>query len=497
MKFSLPTSRLQSIGCLLFMVIAAAAISSAQTFTPLFTFDSTDGAGPVGILAQGTDGNFYGATMEGGTGKGGADGTAFKINPSGKLATIYNFCNIRNCPDGISPFWGLTLGADGNYYGTTSNGGTNIVGGTLYKLTSAGKFSILYSFCGSSDGVCSDGSTPEGGVIQGLDGNFYGTTRDGGNGPLCVTNGYCGNVFKVTRTGTETSFYNFCSQPNCADGVLPTTPLALGTDGNFYGTTSGGAGNPDPTIFKLSSAGKLTTIYTFDTPGANPSGLIQASDGNFYGTTTRGGANGLGSVFKITPGGTFTTLHSFCSASSCTDGADPAGGVVQGSDGNLYGTSGEGGQNGSGTFGGTIFQLTLAGGFTTLYNFCAQSGCTDGSDPGAPPMQGTDGNFYGLAGTGDGSPPGKGEVYKLSVGLGPFVKVQPTLGKVGSNVIILGNNLTAATSVNFNSTAATNFTIVSATEITATVPTGATTGRVTVVSPTRTLRSNSAFHVVP
>jgi len=244
-------------------------------------------------------------------------------------------------------------------------------------------------------------------------------------------------------------------------------------------------------IYKLTPAGKLTTLYTFAS-GVIPSGLIQATDGDFYGTTYNGGANSLGQAFKITSTGTFTTLYSFCEKASCTDGADPEGGVIQGNDGNFYGVAGEGGANGSGTLGGTVYQLTPAGVLTTLYNFCSQPDCADGSNPVAPPVQGTDGNFYGLAGPSGGGH--NGVIYKLTTGLTPFVKPVPTSGKVGTNVTILGDNLTGSTAVTFNGTAAT-FTVVSATEITATVPTGATTGNIEVTTPTATLSSNVPFRV--
>ena len=498
MKFVTPTSRLRSLGFLSFIFMAASLVCSAQTYTTLFSFDQTNGWEPLGIPAQGIDGNFYGTTIFGGT-EGDQDGTAFKITPAGKQTVLHNFCSVSNCADGDDPFWGPTLATDGNFYGTTSSGGANNVGGTVFKLTSAGKLTVLYNFCGSSDGECSDGNTPEGGVIQGIDGNFYGTTRDGGISSICPA-GSCGNVFKVTRTGTETTLYNFCSQTNCADGVFPTAPLVQGTDGNFYGTTEGGSGNPNATIFKLTPAGKLTTLYTFGGTGlqqiSDVSGLIQATDGNFYGTSGRGGTNGNGIAFKITPGGAFTTLYNFCSVFGCLDGADPFGGFIQGSDGNLYSTTAEGGLNANGTNGGTIFKMTLSGVITTLYNFCSESNCADGDYPQAPPIQGTDGNFYGFALGGIGNEPLYGVVYKLSTGLAPFIKFLPAGGKVGSEVGILGNNLTGATSVTFNGTAAT-FKVVSSTLITVNVPTGATTGTLKVVTPSGTLSSVPAFHVIP
>jgi uncharacterized repeat protein (TIGR03803 family) len=478
--------------CVLFLLCAALVVSSsAQTFSNIANFDGTNGMGPVGILATGIDGNFYGTTQGGGTCVGGGCGTVFKMTPSGTLTTIYNFCKRNNCPDGSDPFWGLTLATDGNFYGTTYGGGANLVGGVVFKVSSAGKEAVLYSFCESE--TCTDGSTPEGGVIQGLDGNFYGTTRNGGNSPSCNNDGYCGNVFKTTPSGTTTTLYNFCSLPNCADGDLPTTPLVQGSDGNFYGTTGGGVGGSFGTIFKLTPGGKLTTLYSFSAD-SEPSGLIQGTDGNFYGTTYYGGANTFyGMVYKITPSGVLTVLYSFCEEFSCSDGANPAGGVVEGDDGNFYGTTTEGGANANGAQGGTIYSVSSQGVHTVLYSFCSQANCADGSDPSAPPVQGTDGDFYGMAQAGAEK---DGTIYKLSTGLGPLVKFLPAGGKAGSEVGILGTNLTGATAVAFNGTAA-QFTVRSSSLIVAHVPTGATSGTITVTLPSGTVSSVASFLVLP
>jgi len=476
------------ISCVFLLCIATAISSPAQTFTNLFTFNETDGATPVGILAQGIDGNFYGATMFGGTGKGGSEGTAFKVTPTGTFTTIYNFCNKANCADGDGPFWGVVLGTDGNFHGTTGSGGAN-VGGTVYTITSSGKLAVVYSFCAQEN--CTDGATPEGGVIEGIDGNYYGTTRDGGNGPLCLDEGDCGNVFKTTPAGATTTIYNFCSQPNCTDGFLPTAPLVQGTDGNFYGSTTELNGVP-ATIFKLTPRGVLTTLYSFPITWNGVSPLIQGTDGNYYGTITSGGNFGLGMAFKITPGGTFTSLYSFCSNFGCTDGSSPQG-LVQGSDGNFYGTTSEGGQNASGTNGGTIFSLSPTGAYSVLYSFCSQTNCADGSNPDAPPVQGTNGNFYGVTSGGNLN---KGTIYSLATGLVPFAKFLPAGGKVGAEVGILGNSLTSATAVTFNGVSA-KFSVVSSTLILAHVPTGAKTGPIKVMLSSGTLSSNVSFVVIP
>jgi len=229
--------------------------------------------------------------------------------------------------------------------------------------------------------------------------------------------------------------------------------------------------------------GALTTLYSFCSQSGCPdgggvAGLVQAANGNFYGTTIAGGAPcianvaGCGTVFKITPSGTLTTLYSFCSQSGCPDGDSPQTGLVQATDGNFYGTTVAGGANGY----GTIFKITPSGMLTTLYSPLYGS---------AGLVQATDGNFYGT---------GAANFFSLSVGLGPFVKTLPTSGKVGAAVQILGTNLTGATSVTFNGTAAA-FTVISPSLISTTVPTGAATGQVQVKTPIGTLLSNAAFVV--
>jgi uncharacterized repeat protein (TIGR03803 family) len=235
-----------------------------------------------------------------------------------------------------------------------------------------------------------------------------------------------------------------------------------------------------------SAAPILTTLHSFDgTNGRNPyaDGLVQGTDGNFYGTTFNGGANGHGTMFKITPGGILTTLHSFHGTDG--NGTSPQARLVQGTDGNFYGTTSIGGGHNK----GTVFKITPGGTLTTLHRFHG----TDGSYPYAGLVQGTDGNFYGTTLIG-GANLNDGTVYSLSAGLGPFVETRPVCGKVGAAVIILGYNLIGTTDVSFNGTAAA-FTVVSSTEITTTVPDGATTGKVEVTTPSGTLTSNVNFHV--
>lgn len=286
------------------------------------------------------------------------------------------------------------------------------------------------------------------------------------------------------------------------DGESPYAGLVQGTDGNFYGTTNLGGASGDGTVFKITPSGTLTTLHSFDyTDGKNPNaGLVQATNGDFYGTTFYGGAYnspyGYGTIFRMTPTGTLTTLLSF----DDTDGIWPTAGLIQATDGDLYGATQGGGANG---IGGTIYKITPTGTLTTLYSFCSQTDCKDGYGPLAAPVQDTNGNFYGTTWLGGTSatctsctPPGTGygTVFSLSVGLGPFVETQPTSGTVGTAVKILGTNLTSATSVTFNGTVAV-FKVASSSEITTTVPTGATTGTVKVVTSKGTLSSNVKFRV--
>jgi uncharacterized repeat protein (TIGR03803 family) len=465
--------------CIIFVVLAATAIaSSAQTFATLHSFERTDGGYPEGGLVQCTDGNFYGTTSSGGAfGSPYGYGTVFKISTGGTLNTLHSF----DSTDGATPYAGLVQGTDGNFYGTTEYGGAYGYG-TVFQITPSGTLTTLHTF------GYYDGGNPMGLLVQGTDGNFYGTASTGGSF------GNYGTVFQITPTGSYTVLCSF----NSTNGADPQSGLVQGTDGNFYGTTFlGGAdsecydGGGCGTVFKITSTGTLTTLHSFTgypNEGSDPlAGLVQGSDGNFYGTTYEGGTNksGAGTVFKITPSGTLTTLYSFCPASPCTDGSNTYAGLIQATDGNFYGVTTGGGANSD----GTIFEITPTGTLTTLHSF----DLTDGEAPNAAPVQGTDGNFYGTTDQG-GAYTYWGTVFRLSTGLGPFVETNPTSGVVGTTVMILGDNLTGATSVSFNGTAAT-ITVVSSTEIQTTVPAGATTGTVTVVTPSGTLHSNKNFVV--
>ena len=469
--------------CGIFLLWATGAIIlPGQTLTTLHSFNGTDGSYPRAALVQATNGNLYGTTAASGTS---ARGTIFKITSSGTLTTLYTFCpNNSHCSDGASPLGALAQGSDGDLYGTTDAGGSGH--GTIFKSTPDGVLKTLYSFCPHGD--CTDGSDPSAGLVLGTDGNWYGTTSAGGVSGI-------GTVFKITPSGELTTLYRFCMQSHCPDGRNPSSGLVQGNDGNFYGTTQYGGANDDGTVFKITPSGELATLHSFEgTDGDVPNALVQGTDGDFYGTTESGGANVFyGTVFKIAPTGQLTTLHSFCSQSGCADGDTLFAGLIQGSDGNFYGTTFIGGANSN----GTVFKITPTGELTTLYSFCSQNSCTDGYQPLGAVFQDTNGKLYGTTGYGGSSNAcydGCGTVFSLSVGLVPFVEAQPTSGNVGVAVNILGTNLIGATSVTFNGTAAT-FTVKSKSEVTTTVPAGATTGTVQVVTPGGTLSSNVPFMV--
>ena len=323
--------------------------STTGTLTTIHNFCSkascADGSLPMGGVVLGSDGNLYGTTYGGGAH---GQGTVFKFATGGAFTTIYSFCAQSNCTDGSSPHAGLFQASDGNLYGTTLAGGS-ANSGTVFKITTSGTLTTLYSFC--SDANCTDGLSPEGGIIQGSDGNFYGTTSQGGLA------GSGGTVFQLTSSGVLTTLYTFCSLANCRDGSAPYASLASGSDGNFYGTTSSGGRGTKGTAFKITPSGQLTTLYSFCiqtncTDGEYPyAGLALGADGNFYGATQAGGAKsnvttcpfGCGTYYQLTPTGTLNILYNFCSSLNCTDGAGPIAGVGLGTDGNFYGSTSYGG----------------------------------------------------------------------------------------------------------------------------------------------------------
>jgi len=311
------------------LCLATATAASAQSFAILHNFGGSDGSGPNSPLVEGFDGKLYGTTAAGGSTGG---GTFFKIGVYAAFTSLYSFCGISPCPAGWPPE-PLVLGQYGDFDGATYGGGLN-GGGTVFRFTPTGALTTLYNFCLEND--CVGGAQPFV-SFQTADGTIYGASREGGKA--------AGMVFKVSGGGLLNVLYRFGSLPRCSDGSGPSA-LIQGTDGNLYGTTQDGGGASCATgkgvVFKLTPSGALTTLHSFCTQdpctdGVYPSDLIQGVDGNFYGIT--GGVYGEGStIFKITADEVLTTLYTFCPPGGCAEGADPAG-LVQGTDGSLYGTA--------------------------------------------------------------------------------------------------------------------------------------------------------------
>lgn len=459
----------------------SAQLSSAQSFSVLDTFYGPNGANPLYIVPiQGTNGNIYGTTTDGGTENCPPPlgcGITYEMSPSGLEKPLWKFTTDGT---GGLPSAGLVQATDGNFYGTTTDGGANDCG-TLFKMTPEGTVTTLYNF------DCESASNPQTLLVEGLDGDLYGTTGE--------------TIYKITTAGVFSIVYTFCDV--CGTIFAPNN-LILALDGNFYGTASVGNSSNGGAVFKFSSGGTLTTLYNFCSEancadGKTPeAGLVQAADGNFYGTTMNGGANGDGTVFKITPGGKLTTLHSF----NFRDGANPSSALVYASDGNFYGTTQYGGANydNGANMGGTVFKISSAGVLKTLYNFCAALSCSDGENPWGGLLQDTNGDLYGETNYGGTTEcvtlSGCGVIYQVSLDLPAFVETQFDAGKVDGEVNILGTDLSGATSVSFNGAEAA-FRVVSSSEITATVPAGASSGKITVDTPNGELATNVAFRVLP
>lgn len=500
---------------ILSLSLLTTAFASAQSFTSLMSFDGADGAGPNGTLVQGVDGNFYGTTQGGGPtlglcffNFGDGCGTVYKITPSGALTTLYNFCSEANCTDGANPSAGLVLGTDRNFYGTTSGGGTNGMG-TVFKITPDGTLMTLHNFDGA------DGSQPTAALVQATDGNFYGTTSTGGSSStLCPPWYYqqtCGTIFKITPGGTLTTLYNFCTGTTCTDGGAPRGELIQANDGHLYGTTSYGGAAPDcstfggycGTIFKITLAGKLTTLYSFCVQtapycfdGYAPiTGLIQGTDGYLYGTA---GPDYDSVFFRLTLDGTMTTLR----VMPYGGGASPAATLIQATDHEFWGTTPflyYPGRPKLPNY-GTIFRMVPTEGPFFEHRFNG----SDGSGPQAGLIQATDGNFYGTTSAGGlfscnangGLQTGCGTSFRLSAGLHPLVSFIRASGEVGQTVQILGQGLTYTAIVSFGRKHA-KFTVQSDTYLTATVPADAPTDFVWVTTSGGTLKSNKVFRVTP
>jgi uncharacterized repeat protein (TIGR03803 family) len=272
---------------------------------------------------------------------------------------LHSFTGI----DGEQPSAALLRSSDGDFYGTTSGGGAHAnqfgQGGTVFQISTNAVFTSLYSFTGGDDGYGPNG------LAQGSDGSFYGTTSSGGSNSV-------GTVFQINTNGQLTTLYAFGTVTNAGgevlDGANPQAALVQGSDGSFYGTTSGGGSNSVGTVFKIRTNGEFTSLYSFTgrDDGYGPNGLAQGSDGSFYGTTFSGGSNSVGTVFEINTNGQLTTLYAFGTVTNASggalDGANPQAALVQGSDGNFYGTTAYDGVG----YAGTVFRLAMVPEFQPL-----------------------------------------------------------------------------------------------------------------------------------
>lgn len=478
---------------LFFLVSISAAAAQAQTYSVMYNFPSLgNGANPTnpGVIAQGRDGNLYSTTLSG-CGPYNLFGPVFKISPAAKfkvVACLYN--TAYNTLGG--PYSGVTLGTDGNFYGTTYGGDYS---GAVIKVSAAGKLTV-YDVFGASPNIASPFAPP----VLGMDGSFHGTADDHGSSGCTYGYGGCGGIYKIKSTGKSYLVPKLFEQ---TDGANSVTPLLLGSDGNFYGTTSEGGSSfsrdygGGGVIFKITASGTYDVLYNLCSltgclDGADPlDGLVQGADGDFYGTASDGGTRTYagsspgGVVFKVSSTGSYSVLYNFCSQPSCTDGNIPYGGLVQASDGNFYGTTQVGGAHND----GVIFQLTPAGTFAVLYSFDGMHG----QYPEGTLIQHTNGILYGD--TYNGGSSNDGVFFSLNMGLPTFAKLVTWWGKPGGVVGILGQGFKTATSVSFNGVPATTFKASGDTYISATVPVGATSGKVTVVTASGTLTSSREFVV--
>jgi uncharacterized repeat protein (TIGR03803 family) len=364
--------------------MAAFLILLGQTVDAQISFQTVHSFGPIGTtapLATASDGALYGTTAGGGTNH---NGSVFRITTNGLLNTIYSFTGSY---DGCTPYGGLVQAGDGSLYGTTYYGGSSNAG-TVFRITTGGVLTTLYQFSGA------DGRNPRAGLVQAGNGILYGTTYSGGSGNA-------GTIFGITTGGAFTAIYSFTGG---ADGGYPFARLMQADDGNLYGTTISGGTAGHGTIFRITSAGSFSNLYSFGNgfDGANPyAALMQASDGYLYGTAESGGYSGVGTIFRISTNGAFGVILSFGSGSGSP--GYPYAGLMQASDGNFYGTAALGGTISH----GAVFELNTNGAFTQLYAFSGG----DGQWPLAELVQAADGNLYGT--TQIGGTNGNGTVFQL------------------------------------------------------------------------------------
>ena len=457
-------------------------VTPSGTLTTLYSFDGTVGSYPYGGFALGTDGNFYGTASQGGSA---GFGSVYKITPAGVITSLHAFTNTG---DGKYPGAALALGNDGNFYGGNAS--------TIYKVTAAGVFTALHTLNSATDGS---------GVqylILGQDGNFYGTTASGG------TNNY-GTLFKVTPSGSFTVLHAFA---NGTDGFQPGS-IAQAANGTLYGDTYVGGSGGGGVLYKSTTSGTFTVLYSLNssTDGYEIAGsLTLGTDGNFYNVASADGANSGGTLFKISPAGVFTKVLDFNGADV---GSDPESGLLQATSGIFYGGTGTGGSGNASVFYSVSEGLSP---FAALVSTSGKEGARIGI-LGQGFTTATTVKFGGVAATTvartgstflTATVPAGALTGSVTVTTGSTTltssqafKVKPTVtgfappsGPVGTVVTLTGTGLTQATKVTFNATSAT-FTVNSDTQITATVPTGATTGKIGVTTKGGTASSTGTFTV--
>jgi uncharacterized repeat protein (TIGR03803 family) len=364
---------------------------AAQAQSASFTKIATEGTIFAGLM-QASDGDFYFTSTSSPAIESCADGSSnycayiYQLSPAGVVSTFYTFQEVtgdgsgyvKNA-DGLQPS-SLFEGTDGNFYGTCQGGGPSGLG-TVFKISPAGVYTLLYAFHFDANGFYDGGYYPDS-LVQGADGNLYGTTIGGGVLPpgAQYATGYAGTFFEVTTSGLLTPIFNFPQQSNPGSGIYdypdgewPNSVLQ-GDDGNFYLTMQGGSatgGSLAGSVNQLTAGGGVTVLYTFPADGSEGNQvtgpLVEAGNKNFYGMTrsSLGSNNSLGRFFSVNAGGAFQELYGFTGGA---DGAYPYGPLTLGSDGNLYGTTRIGGDDAnpaciSSTLGcGTVFKMTTAGG---------------------------------------------------------------------------------------------------------------------------------------
>lgn len=453
------TLKLQCCLIVTVWLIAFSSLSQAQTYTDLYDLTQLTGSvpGTPNSLAQGFDGQLYSTMPSSFPGQ----GTTVVAPATGGVVTATHFFAGT---DGSEPMSGLTLGMDGNFYGTTYIHTTTSYG-EVFQVTPAGAVTVLYGFTNTTDG-----EGPWAPPIMASDGNLYG-----------VTQGSPAVAYKITMPAA--TFSVLANLP-----AASIAPLIVGSDGNFYGTTGKGGTANEGTVFQLTKKGVLKIIYSFaanGTDGMNPSGaVLQAVDGKLYGTTYWGGTSGQGTIFSMTTsGGAYKILHTFAGP----EGAHPPSALVQGSDLFLYGVTYAGGALGDGAF----FKINTTGtSYTDLHDF---DGKGSGGSPGSALLLHTNGTIYGWGAVG----PKEGVLYSMNVGLKAFVSpVVLTAAKVGQSVGIIGQGFSTATGVKFGTGTGT-FTVVSDTYMTAKPASGATTGKITVLEPSGNLATPKTFKITP